>query len=588
MIGIEKVKGELKKYKYVYVAVFFIFVLGVFLRVYKFDSLMHFELDQARDIFVIKGAIENGIENLPLLGPQARGKELYLGPIFYYFSYVSSLIFGISPRSMALPDLLFSIFSIPLFYLFARLFLSIRWVAISITAILSTSLFLVTYGRFAWNPNGMFFWSLLTFYSLLRAYEDRKLKAKWFLLFVFSLSILTQLHFIAFVSVPLVVLFYLVMVKIRIPWRVALGSFFILLFLYSPVILSEIKTKGRNIDSFLDAIKLNRGIETVDDREDGANRGFAEKTLRAFQETSTFYWNIVSSDNNGGYNIRIKKDDQKFFRIICNENCKNNLGHHFLAILIFVFSLGAFLFSFVKIFNKKRFKDDLVIENIFNRHLLLFLWLFFGEIFLILVAYQISPRFYLYLAAPFLILLGILFELIGKSFSWGKWFVVTISILLFGLNLFKTTEYLKLLNGAKIEKDPLAWNDIVLNQNDIVTLEQLRMAGKYLNSLSVQSEKFLIIGDNNYARAFYYVVAVENENNNALCYIKRAGIDVSQLKNKTYYVLTRTKSKDQIDDNMLVTHEIGDWKNFGTINLYKMVPDEYDNKILLPNQCFKN
>ncbi|MEF3692473.1 MAG: glycosyltransferase family 39 protein [Candidatus Moraniibacteriota bacterium] len=368
----EKIKKEIKKHKYVYITLFIVFVLGVFLRVYNFGPWLHFELDQARDVFVVQDAVKNGVENLPLLGPQARGKDLNLGPIFYYFSYFSSWIFGTSPESMALPDLLFSIFSIPLFYLFARLFLFGRWTAVSISAILSTSLFLVTYGRFAWNPNGMFFWSMVTFYSLLKAYEDRELNAKWFLLFIFGFGVLTQLHFIAFVSAPLAVLFYLATVRIRIPWRIVLGSFFILLFLYSPVILSEIKTKGRNIDSFLEAVKLSDGIETVDDKEAGVNRGFAEKTLRAFQETSTFYWNIISSDNNGGYNIRIKKDNQKFFRIVCNENCKNNLGHHFLAILIFVFSLGIFLFSFVKIFNKKRSKNDLVAENIFNRYLLLF------------------------------------------------------------------------------------------------------------------------------------------------------------------------------------------------------------------------
>ncbi|MEF3692474.1 MAG: hypothetical protein V3574_05480 [Candidatus Moraniibacteriota bacterium] len=161
------------------------------------------------------------------------------------------------------------------------------------------------------------------------------------------------------------------------------------------------------------------------------------------------------------------------------------------------------------------------------------------------------------------------------------------SIFLLGLNLFKTTEYFKILNKAETEKNPLVWNDIVLNQNDIVTLGQLRMAGKYLNSLSAQSEKFLIIGDNSYARAFYYIVVVENKNNNALCYIKKADIDVSQLKNKVYYVLARTRSKDQISDDMIMTHKIEDLKNFGTINLYKMVPNEYADQVSLPMKCFK-
>lgn len=52
MVEIGKIKKEIKKYRYVYIAVFLIFVLGLFLRLYKFGPLMHFELDQARDCIV--------------------------------------------------------------------------------------------------------------------------------------------------------------------------------------------------------------------------------------------------------------------------------------------------------------------------------------------------------------------------------------------------------------------------------------------------------------------------------------------------------------------------------------------------------
>lgn len=456
-------------------------------------------------------------------------------------------------------------------------------------AISASSLFLIIYGRFAWNPNSMVFWSLVTFYSLLRAYRDRKFSSRWFLLSALGFGILTQLHFIAFIVTPLVILSYLIITRMRIPWKSLVWSLLILIFLYSPVIFSEIRSEGKNINSFFSAISLEGGVETLDDKEDGANRGFIEKALRAFQETSTFYWNIISSDNNGGYNIRIKKDEQRYFKIICNENCKNSLSHQLIAIFIFTFSFLLSIYFLIKIYRKKNIQNDFRLENIYNRYLLIFLWLFFGEIFLILVAYQISPRFFLFLVVPFLILLGTLFKVINDSVSWGKWVVTGMVVIFVSSNLINVTRYFSLLEKSQKEKELPAIKDLVLNQNDIVTLGQLREAGAYLNSLNTQSNKFLIVGDNSYARALYYVTKIENNSEDALCYIKFADFESAQLNGETYYLLLRSKSKNQIISDMLIYHKVQEWKNFGTVNLYKMIPNNNveNNQLILPKGCFK-
>lgn len=574
------------KRNYIFIILAIIFALGIFLRVYNFGNWMHFELDQARDIFIIKNALENGIENLPILGPQARGKELYLGPIFYYFSYATSFFFGISPESMALPDLFFSIISIPLFYFFARIFFS-RWISVALVAIVTTSLFLITYARFAWNPNSMFFWSLVTFYGLLQSYRTEKFKPVWFLVFVFGMGILTQLHFIAFIAVPLTSLAFILLAKIHIPWRTLVGSIGILMIIYSPLISSEFQSQGKNTQAFFLSIISGNNTETNNELEDAPNRGIFEKILRASQESSTFYWNIISSDNVGRYNIRIKKDNQTYFRIVCNENCRNALPHHLLALFVFGVSLGVFGYVLVKLFFKRKKVKKIEIENKYQSYLLIGLWLFFGGVFLILVAYQISPRFFLYLAAPFVILLGVVLEKIKNINRIGHYAVVAIVAVLVSMNLYITKEYFSVLNEAKDAKNPIVWRDMVMNQNDIVTLGQLREAGLFLKSTHNNSEKFVIIADNPYARAFYYIVVAENNNKDALCYIKIADFDANELANTTYYVLLRNKSKTQISQNMLHTHHIEAKNNFGTINLYKMVPNasgKIQQNIL--NQCY--
>jgi hypothetical protein len=137
-----------------------IIALGIFFRTYHFSDWLLFEIDQTYDTRIISPAIENGIENLPLLGPTAGGgRALRLGPAFYYIEYIGASIFGDTPVGHALPVLILSILSIPLFYLFIRRYFNTR-VSLALLAIFSISAYLVLYGRFSWSPNVYFLFKL--------------------------------------------------------------------------------------------------------------------------------------------------------------------------------------------------------------------------------------------------------------------------------------------------------------------------------------------------------------------------------------------------------------------------------------------
>lgn len=60
-----------------------IILVGILLRVYRFEDWLLFNPDQARDAMAVYN-INRG--SLPLLGPIAGGTEFHLGPITYYFS----------------------------------------------------------------------------------------------------------------------------------------------------------------------------------------------------------------------------------------------------------------------------------------------------------------------------------------------------------------------------------------------------------------------------------------------------------------------------------------------------------------------
>ncbi|MBD3300813.1 MAG: hypothetical protein GF347_05685, partial [Candidatus Moranbacteria bacterium] len=65
-----------KKNKKYYSLLLLVLLLGIFLRVYRHNDFLHFELDQARDALIVDAALENGIGELPLLGPRAAGTML--------------------------------------------------------------------------------------------------------------------------------------------------------------------------------------------------------------------------------------------------------------------------------------------------------------------------------------------------------------------------------------------------------------------------------------------------------------------------------------------------------------------------------
>lgn len=571
MNKIKNIIIEMRSHKSIYFFFILFFCVGIFLRLYHFSSLMHFELDQARDVFVMYDIAEEGIEKLPLLGPQARGRELYLGPIFYYFQYGSSVLFGVSPESAALPDVLFSILAIPLFYFFARLFFN-RTISVSLMALVATSLFFIIYARFAWNPNAMFLWSLVTFYGLLRSYRSHIFNAKWFMVGVIGLAIVMQLHFIAFIAAPLTFILYMIIVRMHVPWRTWGATFLVFSFLFLPVIISDIKNDGQNIRAFFSSVTMNAEEDAESNTAADKEHDIIEKMFRAGQESGTFYWHIISGDDHGGYNVRTKKQERGYFPLICDAKCHKTLSYHLFAMLFITLSIAVFLWRSIASYKKYSIEIDEYNARVrWNDHVLIGLWLFFGALFLTMVAYQISPRFYLFLAAPFFIILGSVLDVVYKFRKVGKFFSVGIIVVLVVCNLYFTRKYFILLTSAVDTTSRIEWRDLSMNRSDLVTLGQLRIAGNYIDDQD-DDEAFVVVGDNRYARALYYITAIENDHKEALCYMKRGGFVPERLEGKMYYLLVREASEDHIDDNMKKFHTIVNKKNIGTITLYKLKP----------------
>ncbi len=573
-----KVKGfskELGDHKLIYIFLFLSIIVGAFLRLYHHSDWLHFELDQARDLFVVYDMLNNHV--VPLLGPYARGSDLYLGPIFYYFQALPAFVFGVAPNVAAWPDLLFSVLFIPLVYLFARLYFSCS-VSVMLAVLAATSLFLVTYGRFAWNPNALPFWMTLAMYGLLRAHSGKTFSRGWFLTMIGAGIVAMQLHFIAFLVVPLTIGTYMLIARMRIPWRSVLLGVVLASLLYLPVLISEYQTHGAN------ARVLVATIFAKGDKDNKHN--LAEKVFRGVQETATYNGVLLSSDQSGGDPVRTKRDKGGHLSLLCDADCKDRFPQQLIAVSVFLLILGLFIGQFIISYHKRVTTTENML--VYQRQLLILLWLSWSGVFLVLLAYQISPRFYLLIVPALLIMFGFVLRILVQKWSAvGKWIGIVLVSLLVLWNLINTHQYFQILNSVEENIVQYEWRDLIMNRGDYITLGQLRSVADQITEDEKNSVSFLIVGDNRYARALYYLTNIEKNVKNAQCYIKRSSFTSEQVAQREYYVLVRTQSKTQINEEMLRGHTIADKKNFGTLTLYKVIPNKGGNISLeQPENCF--
>ncbi|HWQ59955.1 MAG TPA: phospholipid carrier-dependent glycosyltransferase [Candidatus Fimivivens sp.] len=284
-----------------------IITASIFVRAYRFDDWLYFKMDQSRDAFMITNAVENGPQYLPLLGARAGAVKLdhgflRLGPIFYYFQYLSGVIFhSTQPYVYAYPDLFFSVLAIPMLYLLVRRFFSKRN-SLFIVAMYAFSFIIIQYSRFAWNPNSLQFFQLVSFYGLLRFLNEpvEKRKKWWLAMWATGMTIGSQLHFFGFFSLVgisgLVVLAHFRMWESR-QWAAVMkrdvlrtifrhvGTAALVFFVfYAPVFISDVYRGGENTRNFFEAI----GSKPAD-------KPLSQKLIKDITENVKYYCLITTS-----------------------------------------------------------------------------------------------------------------------------------------------------------------------------------------------------------------------------------------------------------------------------------------------------
>ncbi len=221
-----------------------IFICAFILRVYRLPEFIAYHQDQVRDLMFIKQHIDHG--QWILLGPKASVGNFFLPPLWYYLMS-GAYILSSSALTPALLVITFSALTAVLIYLFGRKFFS--WeVAIFASILFTVSPISIEYGRFAWNPNPIPFFTTATLYFLFTYFKTRK--PIYFYTAIIFANCTFQLHYQGFilVAVCFAALFYRPLPRLK-NYFIAGIIFLVLL---TPFFIYELTHKFENINNIID------------------------------------------------------------------------------------------------------------------------------------------------------------------------------------------------------------------------------------------------------------------------------------------------------------------------------------------------
>src|SRR5689334_11801918 len=107
-------KSDLRSHRLFYIFILAVFVLALFVRIYRTEDLMGFYYDQGRDGIVIWKLWHEGKPFL--IGPVTGLAGIFLGPLYYYLIAPFYLIGGGDPKYPAVFLSFLTVAALPILY----------------------------------------------------------------------------------------------------------------------------------------------------------------------------------------------------------------------------------------------------------------------------------------------------------------------------------------------------------------------------------------------------------------------------------------------------------------------------------------
>jgi 4-amino-4-deoxy-L-arabinose transferase-like glycosyltransferase len=230
-----------------------LFLLALVTKLWFFSGHQNFSQDEVRDYLHVQQLLAAKVFYIPLGPAAASYSDFYLPPLYYYLQLLAQGLGGGFFYSMAvLVMVVESGAPLVLYFWLSRIFTKRRgWgLAFWLSLIYLCSPLVVQFSTSSWNPNLVPFFSLVFFASSwVFIFENRR----WALsVLLVALAVLFNLHFQAFVLLPLLVVDLIFAVKRwRSSWQALLLALGLCSVLLSPYLFFEFTHGWSNVWSAL-------------------------------------------------------------------------------------------------------------------------------------------------------------------------------------------------------------------------------------------------------------------------------------------------------------------------------------------------
>lgn len=551
---------------------------GLFFRTFHLADWLHFQLDQSRDSFLIKEVAEKGIGDLPLLGPRAGGSFLRLGPAYYYLMYLFVIVTrSFHPVVFTLPEILGSIAFVPMFYLLARRLFTQNW-SLILTALAVNSTFLITYDRFSWNPNLLPLFTIFALYAWLRYLDYKKQgdytrSLKWIALVGLITGIFSQLHFVAFVAVPLILIISALILSIayrvyfpelakkyfrRLPLEIGV-LIAVFLLTNTPLFLNDYLSKGANVKELFSTVTEKEG------KDEKHNLG--EKLIQNLWVYPKGYFISLTGVDVIDFPVwRLKPQ----FDIICDDKCRKSLTPTIVGIGLFILSALSFLILLAKrtknIFALKKSPDKKKLAE-WEFLALLTVWILIPWWAFYSLSFTLRPRFFLFSIVPFWIIFGLTLRELARNHL-GKKVGIGLVLLLLVSNIANTVIRFNRLANASVTDTGSYPQDQILFQDESypVTLKQQQEIADWIVQKSNPNSPYVFL----WAPSYYYrpMMYLLDDSFGARA---RYMSSYPQVTDAAYFAVSRTSKPEKFfKGNKLDLFQVTDYRVFGTLTAYQL------------------
>ena len=506
-----------------------IMLVGIFLRTYNLHNWLNFRDDQARDAYLASQVAE-GKEPWPIIGPymsysgdgdHVENNAYHIGPIYYYLQDVSFKIFGGRAETAAYPDILFGILSIPLFFIFLKIYFKEN-VALGVTGLYAISSYFVEYSRFAWNTNLIPFFVLLFLTSLHRILKEKeKTPLRWAISAGLAIGVGVQLHVIL-MAIMGIVGFAVFLVSIKKSLKIWAVVFLAAFVLNIPQIYYEIRTNFSNT-------KILFNSASRDTSADVSKLTLLKNDLDCNAEASAFFLSS-HGENNCSYDLyeQIFKNEVRTATYVKFYTDFTNKFAAVMAVLLFLIGYSLLVRNFRK--------DKHDVDKIYFLRLITF---FVVVSFLIMLPlsveklsdfrYSVSVFF-----MPF-VFFGMLLSFIGEKIK-NKYLIFVLIAIVSALVVYSNCRAIS--NQAL----PLITQTRSCSSHS-TTLGEIEPVADYLIANSKGQKTIYFEGDESF-RAVYtsleYVLRTKNINS-----IKITNkIDLSQINSSAYVISCKAGPQD--------------------------------------------